>query len=184
MNWNFIITGGIFLVLAAFVGADYVSTSISTDGTMMVASSGNNDNGSFASRVMAVDTSQLSRSITGDEDFQTDLVIHGSGPILASDYASARTPAKVLDEVACTFLTDSRVQAAQVSDLYSMGMLQNGSYEISRVVGSGLTGGTVVNGSGMVGFGSETVGNNSQKTRGFVAGNLSVRDFVRYGGRL
>ncbi|WP_181391571.1 hypothetical protein [Methanospirillum lacunae] len=55
MNWKLVLSGGIFLVLAAFVGADYVSTSISTDGTMMIASSGNNENGSFASRVMAVD---------------------------------------------------------------------------------------------------------------------------------
>ncbi|WP_319578178.1 hypothetical protein [uncultured Methanospirillum sp.] len=89
-----------------------------------------------------------------------------------------------MDEVACTFLTESRVQAAQVSDLYTTGMLQNGSYEISRVVGSGLTGGTVVNGSGMLGFGSQSEGNDTLKTRGFVSGNMSVRDFVKYGGRL
>jgi len=184
MNWKFILSGGIFLVLAAFVGADYVSTSISTDGTMMIASSGNNDNGSFASRVMAVDQSQLSRSITGDDEFQNELIVRGNGPIIASDYANSRTRPNVLDEVACTFLTESRVQAAQISDMYTTGMLQNGSYEISRVVGSGLTGGTVVNGSGMVGFGSQSEGNNTLKTRGFVSGNLSVRDFVRYGGRL
>ncbi|WP_146201096.1 hypothetical protein [Methanospirillum lacunae] len=90
----------------------------------------------------------------------------------------------MLDEVGCTFLTESRVQAAQVSDLNTTGMLQNGSYEISRVVGSGLTGGTVVNGSGMIGFGSQFEGNDTQKTRGFVSGNMSVRDFVSYGGRL
>jgi hypothetical protein len=141
MNWKFILSGGVFLVLASLVGADFVSTSISTDGTMMLASSGNNENGSFASRVMAVDTSHLSRSITGNDEYQTDLIIQGSGPILASDYATARVSPEVLDEMACTLLTDTRVQAAQVSDLYTLGMLRNGSYEISRVVGSGLTGG-------------------------------------------
>lgn len=60
MNWKFILSGSIFLILAVFVGADYVSTSISTDGTMMIASSGDNENGSFASRVMTVDQYQLS----------------------------------------------------------------------------------------------------------------------------
>ena len=49
MNWKFILSGGVFLVLAGLVGADFVSTSISTDGTMMLASSGNTENGSFAS---------------------------------------------------------------------------------------------------------------------------------------
>jgi hypothetical protein len=76
---------------------------------------------------MAVDTSHLSRSITGDDEFQTDMIIWWSGSILASDSASARAYSEVLDEVACTFLTDSRMQAAQVSDLYTMGMLRNGS---------------------------------------------------------
>nr|WP_319538408.1 hypothetical protein [uncultured Methanospirillum sp.] len=54
MNWKFILSGGVFLVLAGLVGGDFVSTSISTDGTVMPASSGNTENGSFASRVMAV----------------------------------------------------------------------------------------------------------------------------------
>jgi hypothetical protein len=85
MNRKFILSGGIFLVLAAFVGADFVSTSISTDGSIMVASSGNNENGSFASRVMSVDSSQLSRTITGDEEYQTDLIVKGKSTTFASD---------------------------------------------------------------------------------------------------
>jgi hypothetical protein len=40
MNWKFILSGGVFLVLASLVGADFVSTSISIDGMMMLASSG------------------------------------------------------------------------------------------------------------------------------------------------
>ena len=42
----------------------------------------------------------------------------------------------------------------------------------------------MVNGSGMVGFGSQSKGNDILKTIGFVSGNMSVRDFVRYGRRL
>jgi hypothetical protein len=53
----------------AYVGADFASTSISTDETAMLASSENNENGSFASRVMSVGNSQMSRTITGDEGF-------------------------------------------------------------------------------------------------------------------
>jgi hypothetical protein len=57
--------GGFSLDLAGLIDIDYASTFISTDGTMMVASSGNNENGLFLSRIMTVDNSELSRSIMG-----------------------------------------------------------------------------------------------------------------------
>lgn len=40
MNWKFVVSGGMFLVLAALVGAEYLSTSILTDGSFVLASSG------------------------------------------------------------------------------------------------------------------------------------------------
>ncbi|MDD1730080.1 MAG: hypothetical protein LUQ50_13545 [Methanospirillum sp.] len=184
MKKDCVAVGLVCLILAGLAGADYLATSVSTDGSVMLATSGSDQNGSFVSRVMGVDAVRLVRAVSGGEEMATDLIIKGSGPILASDYASSKGIPVMMDEIACTFLTDSRVQAGKESDLYTVGMLQNGSYEISRVVGSGLTGGTVVNGSSMVGFGSQTNGNTTQKTRGFVAGNLSLNDLVRYGGRL
>jgi len=57
-------------------------------------------------------------------------------------------------------------------------------FAASRVVGSGLTGGLDVNGSGMMSFGSQNNGNNSLRSSGFVSGNMTIRDFVKYGGRL
>ena len=54
MNWKFVVSGGLLLVLAGLFGAaDYVSTSITTDGSFLLASSGQTDNGTYASRVMA-----------------------------------------------------------------------------------------------------------------------------------
>ena len=40
MNWIFLVSGGLFLVLAGLVGVDYLSTSIVTDGSFVLASSG------------------------------------------------------------------------------------------------------------------------------------------------
>ena len=40
MNRIFLVSGGLFLVLAGLVGADYLSTSIVTDGSFVLASSG------------------------------------------------------------------------------------------------------------------------------------------------
>lgn len=183
MNWSFIFLGCLFLVLAGLTGADYASTSISTDGGLMLASVGNCDNGSFASRVMTVDQSEISRSVSGGDTLETDLSVKGSGPVLVSDYASGKTWS-ILDKAACVFLTDARMQPVQSSELYFTGVVDTGRYKASRVVGPGLAGGTEVNGSGMMNFGSHTVGNNTLRSSGFAFGNMTVRDFVRYGGRV
>ena len=182
MNWKLVLSGGMFLVLAGLVGADYVSTTITTDGSFMLASSGQTDNGSYASRVMAEDTSEISRSMSGGENLETGVTVKSSGPILVSDYALGKT-LTIPDTIACAFITEMQKQE-QESELYTMGILNKGSYAASRVVGPGLTGGTDVNGSGMMSLGSQMVGNNTMRSSGFVTGNMTIRDFVRYGGRL
>ena len=182
MNWKFVFSGVTLLVLAALVGAEYLSTSILTDGSFVLASSGQTDNGSYASRVMAADASELTRSITGGESLVSDLLVKSSGPVLVSDYASGKT-APIPDPLACVFISHIQEQEEK-SELYSMGILNKGMFAASRVVGSGLTGGLDVNGSGMMSFGSQNNGNNSLRSSGFVSGNMTIRDFVKYGGRL
>ncbi len=184
MNWKFILSGGMFLVLAGLAGADYVSTSISTDGTLMLASSGHTDNGTYASRVMTVDVSEITRSMTGGETFDTDLSVQGAGPVLVSEYASGNGKRTLPDNIACVFVDEIEKRDAQKSEMYTAGILNKGNYTTSRIIGNGLTGGTQVNGSGMLDFGSQTVDNTTMGSRGFVAGNMTVRDFVKYGGKL
>lgn len=91
MNWKYVVFGGLFLVLAGLFGAaDYVSTSITTDGSFLLASSGQTDNGTYASRVMAADASEITQVLTGDDSLAADISVTSSGPILVSDYASGR----------------------------------------------------------------------------------------------
>jgi hypothetical protein len=52
MNWIFLVSGGLILVFSGLVGADYLSTSILTDKSFVLASSGQTANGSYGSRVM------------------------------------------------------------------------------------------------------------------------------------
>lgn len=182
MNWIFLVSGGLFLVLAGLVGADYLSTSIVTDGSFMLASSGQTANGSYASRVMAADASEITRSMTGGESLVSDLSVKSSGPVLVSDYASGKS-ALTPDSLACVFIRHIQEQE-EGSELYSMGILNKGNYASLRVVGPGLTGGLDVNGSGMMSFGSQKFGNDTLRSSGFVSGNLTIRDFVKYGGRL
>ncbi|NLV26781.1 MAG: hypothetical protein GXY48_06405 [Methanomicrobiales archaeon] len=182
MNWIFLVSGGLFLVLAGLVGADYLSTSIITDGSFVLASSGQTDNGSYASRVMAADVSEITRSLTEGESLVSDLSVKGSGPILVSDYASGKFT-QIPDSLACVFIRHIQGQEEE-SELYSMGILNKGSYTASRVVGPGLIGGLDVNGTGMMSFGSQKIGNDTLRSSEFVSGNMTIRDYVKYGGRL
>jgi hypothetical protein len=182
MNWNAIITGCLFLVLAGLTGADYISTTITTDGTSLLATQGNNDNGTYASRIMTVDASSVSRSLSGGESLESDVSVKSTGPVLISDYASG-AKYTIPDNIRCVF-SDWMEKQGQESELYSAGILSKGSYTASWVAGSGLTGGTEINGTGMMSFGSQTIGNDSMRSYGFVAGNMTVRDFVKYGGKL
>jgi hypothetical protein len=36
----------------------------------------------------------------------------------------------------------------------------------------------------MMSFGSQVIGNDTMRSSGFVSGNMTIRDFVRYGGRV
>lgn len=184
MNWTFIVAGGLFLVLAGLVGAaDYVSTSITTDGSFLLASSGQTGNGSYASRVMAVDASEITRSMSGGDTLAADVSVTSSGPILVSDYASGKGVIPLPDHIACIF-TDYLHEREKESELYSMGILSRGRYATSRVASPGLTGGLDVNGSGMISFGSQTMGNISMRSSGFASGNMTIHDFVKYGGKV
>ena len=124
MNWIFLVSGGLFLVLAGLVGADYMSTSIVTDGSFVLASSGQTENGSYASRVMAADASEITRSLTEGESLVSDLSVKSSGPVLVSDYASGKS-ALIPDSLARVFIRHIQGQEEE-SELYTMGILNTG----------------------------------------------------------
>ena len=59
-----------------------MSLLFTTDGSFLLASSGQTDNGTYASRVMAADSSEITRSMTGDDSLVADISVTSSGPIL------------------------------------------------------------------------------------------------------
>ncbi|MDD1729255.1 MAG: hypothetical protein LUQ50_09305 [Methanospirillum sp.] len=81
--------------------------------------------------------------------------------------------ALIPDSLSCVLIRHIQEQEEE-SELYSMGILNKGSYAASRVVGPGLTGGLDVNGSGMMSFGSQKFGNDTLRSSGFVSGNLTI----------
>jgi hypothetical protein len=67
MNWGYILTGFCLLILTGALNADFVSTTISTEGSFLMASSGNDQNETYAAHVMGVDDSKAGRVISGDD---------------------------------------------------------------------------------------------------------------------
>ncbi|MDD1728208.1 MAG: hypothetical protein LUQ50_03950 [Methanospirillum sp.] len=177
------IAGLLFLVLAGCVGAEYLSTTVRSDGSIMLTGSGSDENGSFASRVMTQGPGLVSRSITGEEDMKTDLAVHSDGSLLYTDSASARLIQPGIREL-CAFLQAPFEHEIGESSLVVSGILHHGDLDASRTIGPELDGLTAVNGSGMLLFGSGSRENRTFSGRGFVTGNMTVNDMVRYGGRV
>ncbi len=183
MKTLLLVAGSICLVLAGLACADYLATTISTDGSVMLATAGSDENGSFVSRAMALDSTQVSRSVSGEEEMRSDLTVRGSGPILFSDSTFGILKRPDIRDI-CEFFSIPYDHDTGEAFVYSSGILKGGNYSIMRSTGSDLFGMTTVNGSGMVLLGSQTYGNRSMESRGFVSGNMSVSDLVRYGGSM
>jgi hypothetical protein len=183
MNIQFIVAGGIFLVIAGLAGADLIATTINTDGFASLSTSGSDGNGSWASQAMGVDQTELVRSISGEKGLTSTLSIHGIGPVLFSEYAEALERAENTASH-CVFQGSLDDDTFGLASMYTSGILKNGMYDITRSQDSGLSGESSINGSGLLLLGSKSNANQTLSSHGFVAGNMTVRDIVRYGGRL
>ncbi|HWQ64879.1 MAG TPA: hypothetical protein VN429_10720 [Methanospirillum sp.] len=177
MRWTFLAYGSVLLILTSLTGAEYLGTTISTDGTLLLSGSGEDTNGSFASMVMTVGVSELSRIINREES-GIGLSVRGSGPVLFSDYSTGKSISPVTP--VCIFLKSNRLNPDSQAELYTSGILEHGTYTMSRVSGPGLTGETLVNGSGLMILGSGLQGNDTAGSSGFVSGNMTVHDLVRF----
>ncbi len=182
MNTRYILAGIICLIFTGLVGADLIATTISSDGSVMLTTSGDDANGSFSSRAMTLETAQVSRSVTGEEKMDALIAVSGKGPVIFSEYASGISALPDTRPV-CTFLDTQPYTKGSDSSMYLSGILSGGEYQVSRTMGTGLEGETGVNGSGLLLFGSASANNRSLRTHGFVTGNMSVRDVARFGVR-
>lgn len=182
MKKEFIIAGALCLIFAGFAGAEYLSTAISTDGCVMLTTTGSDENGSFAQREMALDATDLHRSVRGGADMESDLAVRSAGPLLFSDYAAALWNSDLPGMCSLIFSPESRDR--QRASAYSSGIIRQSEYVTSRSIGEGLSGLTSLNGTGLMVFGSQGETNQTIAGHGFVSGNMSVRDLIRYGGRM
>ncbi len=183
MKKGYIIAGMAFLLIAGVSAAGYHATTISSDGFMMLKSSGSDENGIVVSRVMTVDDARISRTTEEDQDIEEDLSVSGTGPVIFDGFVSGNT--RIPDKISrCSFLDDQNEKIIGEASGVVSGILQNGDVEISRTGGESISGMTAVNGSGMVYLGSQVTGKRSKAGRSFVTGNMTLIDLFRYGGKI
>jgi len=183
MKKGYIIAGMAFLLIAGVSAAGYHATTISSDGCMMLKSSGSDENGMVASRVMTVDNAKISRTTEDDQDIEEDLSVSGTGPVIFDGFVSGVT--RIPDKISrCSFLDEQNEKIIGDTTGVVSGILQSGDVDISRTGGEYISGMTAVNGSGMVYLGTQITGNRSMAGRGFVTGNMTLRDLFRYGGKI
>jgi len=182
MKGEYLAVALICLIISGLAGAEYLATTVRTDGSVMLASAGSDPNGSFVSRVLASDKAEVHRSVSGNDETESDLTIRSAGPVLFTDFASSIWRGSDLNRV-CTLLQHQDDPESGKASAYSSGIIK-GEVDTVRLVGSGLSGQTSVNGTGLLVLGSQSERNRSLQNRGFVSGNMSVQDLFRYGGRL
>ncbi|WP_409199196.1 hypothetical protein [Methanospirillum lacunae] len=170
------------LLLAGPLCADLIATTISTDGSVMLKTSASDENGSFTSRILSRDESQVTRTAGDDNGLYEDLAVRGSGQTLFSEYADALLSTRGIKTI-CAFLDTPDTHEGNAA-AYSSGIVQGGGYASSRTISQGLSGRTAANGTGLIFLGSESQGNRSFKTGGFISGNLSVEDMMTYGVKI
>jgi len=170
------------LLLAGPLCADLIATSISTDGSVMLKTTGSDENGSFASLILSRDEARVSRT-TGDESgLDEELTVRSSGPTLFRGYADALLSTSGIKTI-CALL-DTPHETGGSAEAHVSGIIKGGEYSSSRMIGPGLSDITAVNGSGLLLLGSGDEGNRTLRATGFVSGNMSVQDMVKYGVKI
>ncbi len=170
------------LLLAGPLCADLIATSISTDGSVILKTTGSDENGSFVSRVLSRDESMVSRTAGDESGLDEELAVRSSGPTLFSGYADALLSTSGMKTI-CALLDTPR-ETKESAEAYTSGIILDGGYTSSQTIGPGLSGMTAVNGTGLLLLGSGAGRNRTLMTAGFVSGNMSVQDMVKYGVKI
>lgn len=174
------IAGIVCVMLAGWISADLVSSSISVDGTAWVSSALTGDK-TYAGHFFTNDRSTINRDINYQDGIDSETRIQSSGP-MALDEFSAQVQGNQKNGFTCVFGDLSN--RTRYDEISTSGLWTFGSYASTRSLDSGLTkAGTRVNGTGMVSLNkmSETQ-NLTHRERAFAAGDMNISEYVEYGG--
>ena len=177
------VIGCILLLIAGFVGADSISSSIMCDGASWVSSSVIGQGQTYAAHFFTTSIASLMRELqVKDGSVKTVTVADSTGPMGIDEYsgqAMNQTPA----HTGCLFEISENRTNTQDEITYT-GLMMTGVYASSRDLKSTRTSGTtMVNGTGMI---LARASSQDQTNESFhasdVAGRLNMTERIIFGG--
>ena len=184
MNREYVALGFILLLIAGFVGADSISSTIVCNGASWVSSSVVRQGHTYAAHLFTTDLTSLIRdlTITGAGQVQTRTIADSSGPMGIDEYSGQMSNATPEDD-RCVF-DHSLNRTGDHTRIRYLGLLGDGMYASSRTLSSsGTSASTMVNGTGMVLARAVSGDGSNETTHGSdVAGRLNMTEEIIFGG--
>ena len=176
MNWGYVIIGCALFLIAGFVGANSISSTIVCNGASWVSSSVLNQGQTCAASLFTTDIAVLMRDLNVGTDGTVKTVTNArsTGPLGVDEY-SAQGTNETQDQDLCIFTLPENGSTSRDEITY-MGLMQTGQYTSTRTLDPSKTGAvTMVNGSGMMLVRAQsTDGSNETAHTSDVAGEMNI----------
>jgi len=175
--------GCILLLIAGFVGADSISSTIMCDGASWVSSSVIGQGQTYAAHLFTTSIASIMRELqVNDGKVKTVTVADSSGPMGIDEYsgqAGNQTPA----QSGCVFET-SENRTRILDEIRYTGLMMTGLYASSRdLTLSETSATTMVNGTGMILARASSQDQENETTHASdVAGRLNMTEHIVFGG--
>ena len=175
--------GCILLLIAGFVGADSISSTIMCDGASWVSSSVIGQGQTYAANLFTTSIASIMRELqVNDGKVKVVTVADSSGPMGIDEYsgqAGNQTPA----QSGCVFGT-SETRTRTQDEIRYTGLMMTGLYASSRdLTLSETSATTMVNGTGMILARASSQDQGNETTHASdVAGRLNMTEQIVFGG--
>ena len=184
MNRVYAGAGCIMLLIAGFVGADSISSTIVCDGATWVASSVIGPGQTYAANFFTTNFAYLMRDLTVNDagEVKSGTVAESSGPLSIDEY-SGKDINQITDKNRCVF-DETLNRTRNQNQIRYMGLMEGGIYSSTRILSREKTSAsTMVNGSGMVLARAKYEDGMNQTTHASdVAGRLNMTEYIIFGG--
>lgn len=183
MNWAYILTGCAMLLIAGFVGADSVSSTIVCDGATWVSSSVIGQGQTYAATLFTTNLATLMRDLqVNDGDVKAGTIAQSSGPMGIDEYSGQVTNETPMRN-GCVF-EESENRTMTKDQIMYTGLMGSGVYASARNLKSSETSSTtMINGSGLVLARASSKDQFNETTHtSDVAGTMNMTERIVFGG--
>ncbi|MFH0967800.1 MAG: hypothetical protein V1862_08980 [Methanobacteriota archaeon] len=168
-----LITGGTFMSVLGM--ADLVTTSISSDGSVMSVQTSQSGDTTIIGRLLGSGRTSIDRETETRDTLSSRLLARSDGPLIIGEYASVSQRER---EKPFTCVFGNETDESAQSETETTGILEHGRYE-SVLTMQPFERSTFTNGTGLVDLRHRLTGNGTVNGRTIASGNLSVSEHIR-----